>query len=91
MAIRSIIAIALGSSMTVALATDAPQPENASATTAGCPGLTAQITLNDYLGTHLMQLCVAAQGLSITGGVANLHLYDNQADGIFHNGFEVVP
>ena len=77
--------------MALALATDVPQPESASAAALGCPSLTAQITFNDYDGAHTIQMCVAPQGLSISGGTVNLHVYDNQADGLFHNGFEAAP
>ena len=74
--------------MAIALATDTAHSQD---TAAGCPGLTARITLNDYDGAHLMQLCVASNGFSITGGALNLYVYDNGADGIFHNGFERAP
>ncbi len=90
MAIRPILAIALSSSMVVALATDVAPPANESARS-GCPSLTARITLNDYDGVHVMQLCVTSQGFSITAGTVNLHVYDNLSDGIFHNGFEAAP
>lgn len=88
---RSFLAISLGSSMAVAFATDVPHPQSTSVVTAGCPELTAQITLNDYDGTHVLLLCVAPQGLSISGGTVKLQVYDNQADGLFHNGFEIMP
>ena len=90
MAIRSILAFAFGSSMAAALATDVAQPSIESGTVA-CPGLTANITLDDYEGQHVLMLCVAPQGLSISGGVVNLHVYDYLSDGIFHNGFQVAP
>jgi hypothetical protein len=90
MTIRSILAIALGSSMTMAFTTDAAQPEEELAA-AACPGLTANITFNDYDGTHLVRMCVAPLGLSISAGVVNLRLYDNESDGLFHNGFDAAP
>lgn len=90
MAIRSILAFALATTMAAALATDVAQPEVESVA-AVCPGLTANITLNDYEGQHVLLLCVAPQGLSISGGAVNLHVYDYLSDGIFRNGFEVAP
>ena len=90
MAIRSIFALALASSMAIPFASDAARPEDQPAN-AACPGLTANIVFNDYDGTRVIQMCVAPNGLSITGNAVNLHVYDNQADGIFHNGFESAP
>lgn len=85
---RSILAATLGSAIALALATDVAQSEEQGVTTA-CPGSIARITLNDYEGAHVLVLCVASHGLSITHGVVNLNVYDNASDGLFHNGFEV--
>ena len=75
--------------MAMALTTDAARSQDQM--TAVCPGLTARIVLDDYDGAHLMQLCTGPQGFSINGGVVNLQVYDNQADGIFHNAFDAAP
>ena len=85
---RSILAATLGSALALALATDVAQSED-QAMTAACPGPIARITLNDYEGSHLLLLCVAARGLGITHGVVSLNVYDNTSDGLFHNGFEI--
>jgi uncharacterized membrane protein len=89
MAIRSMLAVALGS-MAVTLTTDTARSQEDSAA-AVCNGLIAHITLDDYDGAHAMQLCVAPNGFSITGNVVSLHVYDNMADGLFHNAFEPLP
>lgn len=90
MAIRLILLFAVGSSMVSALATETVQTR-ADSTTSACPGLIANITLDDYDGQHVMALCVAPHGFSLSGGAVNLQVYDNLSDGIFHNGFEVTP
>lgn len=74
----------------MAFTTDTARSEGENAT-AACPGLIARITLDDYDGAHLLRLCVAPQGFSINGGVVSLHVYDNNADGLFHNAFDPVP
>jgi hypothetical protein len=74
--------------MAMTLATSAAEPE-ITAVDAACPGLIAHITLKDYDGDHLLQLCVAPQGFSINGGVVTLSVYNNSADGIFHDSFEL--
>jgi hypothetical protein len=87
MMIRSILAVAVGGSIAMTFATNMAQAQD-EATAAGCPGLAAHIIISDYDGDHLVQMCVASQGLSIEAGVVNLHVYDNASDGIFHNGFD---
>ncbi|MEO5625485.1 MAG: hypothetical protein ABIQ70_05715 [Dokdonella sp.] len=84
--IRAALALTIGMIATT-LATHAVEPNDVLAA-AGCPGLVANITLQDYDGTHLLQLCVAPGGFSINAGVVTLSVYDNQSDGIFHNSFE---
>lgn len=85
MLISARFAIALGSLLTMTTTSDAtPQLEEEAA--AGCPNLVAHIVFQDYDGEHLVQRCVSS--FSITPGVVNMGLYDNQTDGIFHNDFE---
>lgn len=67
-------------------ASNAAQPESVSAAT-GCPGLVANIEIQDYDGEQVLQLCVAPQGLNISNGILNLRVYDS-SDGIFRNSFE---
>ena len=85
---RSIFAIASLGLIAMTLPTDAAEDESAALP---CPGLIAHITFLDYDGQHPVQMCVAAGGFSFNGSNVTLRLYDNGADGIYHNGFEQVP
>jgi hypothetical protein len=77
--------MALGSLMTMAAAPDAlPQLDEEAA--AACPNLVARIVFQEYDGEHVMQRCVSS--FSITPGLVNMGIYDNQADGVFHSEFE---
>ena len=89
MALRCTVAVALGGAMAMAMASDVAQSEDA-ASIIGCHGPVANITINEYDGPHLLQMCVSPQGLRISGGVVNLSVYDSESDGLFHNGFERV-
>ena len=86
MTMRAVLALT-GGMLAMTFATQAAEPDDG-ITTLGCPGLIAHINLQDYTGTHALQLCVAPGGFGINGGVLTLSVYDNQADGIFHNSFE---
>ena len=88
MAIRWIPAAALGACLAMTFASDAA-PSQGESPTAVCRGLMARIVFNDYDGAHLVQMCTS--GLSVSAGVVTLNVYDNKADGIFHNAFEPVP
>ena len=89
MALRPMVAMALGGAMAMAMASDVAQSEDA-ASIIGCHGPVANITLYEYDGPHLLQMCVSPQGLRISGGVVNLNVYDGESDGLFHNGFEPI-
>jgi hypothetical protein len=79
--------MALGSLMTMAAASDAV-PQTDVELAAACPNLVARIVFQDYDGEHVVQRCVSS--FSITPGMVNIGVYDNQTDGLFHNGFESV-
>lgn len=59
-------------------------------TVGACPGLVAHVQIHDYDGAHAAQLCVTPGGFNVNGGVVSLDMYDPTANGIFHNGFDVV-
>ena len=89
MSMRSILAVAFAGSALIAVKSDSARAQ--AGAPAACPGMIADILLSDYDGQHSLQLCVAPQGLRITGNTVHLDVYDGLSDGVFHNGFDSPP
>lgn len=62
---------------------------NAQLAAPACPGARVELTIGDYDGPVVLDLCVSR--MNYAGSVLHASLYAPDVDGIFRNGFEAAP